>query len=293
VKPLSALPAPIARALVGVALDLDDTLLDRGALGEAALGALYALRRSGLRLAVCTGRPASWGALAAAWLPVDLAVAENGAVAFASSRADLLPSRGARPPALPVRVRRLASAVESRRDDLLALARGLVVIAEGTTALADDNPGRESDVTLDVGEHQRTPAEVVARLRAVAVQAGARTSVSSIHLHLTFSNHDKASGTVAALGTLFGEDPTRALSRWAFVGDSGNDAAAFGAFELGFGVANVREHLRALSRPPAYVAESERGAGFAEIAKAIVALRAHRVRDARGPRGPRTSRAGR
>ncbi|MCC6875768.1 MAG: hypothetical protein IT378_15785 [Sandaracinaceae bacterium] len=57
--------------------------------------------------------------------------------------------------------------------------------------------------------------------------------------------------------------------RWLFVGDSGNDAAAFAFFSLSVGVANVREHLARLPVPPAYVTERERGAGFAELAARI------------------------
>ena len=56
--PLARLTADEARRLRGVIFDLDDTLLDHGALGEAAYSALFRLRASGLRLIACTGRPA-------------------------------------------------------------------------------------------------------------------------------------------------------------------------------------------------------------------------------------------
>jgi len=60
---------------------------------------------------------------------------------------------------------------------------------------------------------------------------------------------------------------------YAFVGDSGNDAACFAAFRVTFGVANVRKHLARIPVTPKYVATSEMGDGFAEIARAIILTR--------------------
>ncbi len=72
----------------------------------------------------------------------------------------------------------------------------------------------------------------------------------------------------------FGEDPAAATGGgWAFVGDSGNDAACFGAFRITFGVANVRENLSRIAVTPRYVAVAPMGQGFAEIAVAITTAR--------------------
>ena len=75
------------------------------------------------------------------------------------------------------------------------------------------------------------------------------------------------------LRALFGEDETRARSRYAFVGDSGNHAAAFAAFAVTFGVANVRQHIKKLSMPPRYIAAEPMGRGFTAIARTLVGLR--------------------
>ena len=128
-------------------------------------------------------------------------------------------------------------------------------------------------MTLDIGEHRSAPAEVVRAARAEARARGVRTLESSVHLHLSHEVDDKASGALRAIARL-GEDVTAARARWAFVGDSANDAAAFAAFATSFGVANVRRHVRALTVAPRYVAGAEMGAGFAEIAARLVALRA-------------------
>ncbi|MGH7329872.1 MAG: HAD hydrolase family protein, partial [Polyangiaceae bacterium] len=59
----------------------------------------------------------------------------------------------------------------------------------------------------------------------------------------------------------------------AFVGDSGNDSACFAAFHATFGVANVRQYAARISVPPRFVATKEMGEGFAEIARALLAMR--------------------
>jgi hydroxymethylpyrimidine pyrophosphatase-like HAD family hydrolase len=101
-----------------------------------------------------------------------------------------------------------------------------------------------------------------------------RTLVSSIHLHLTLETADKATGTIRLLVDRFDEDATGARARYAFVGDSANDAATFAAFRLTFGVANVLAHLHGLTVPPRYLAAGRMGRGFAEIAARLVSLRA-------------------
>jgi hydroxymethylpyrimidine pyrophosphatase-like HAD family hydrolase len=114
---------------------------------------------------------------------------------------------------------------------------------------------------------------VVARIEDAAHELGMRTFVSSVHLHLTLDPFDKASGTVAFLRDCLGEDPTGARRRYAYVGDSSNDAPCFFAFKTTFAVANIAPYLPRLSVPPRFVAASAKGKGFAEIADRILALR--------------------
>ena len=65
---------------------------------------------------------------------------------------------------------------------------------------------------------------------------------------------------------MLGIDLSSELERWVFVGDSGNDAAAFERFPKSVGVANVREHLDRLPVHPRYITDGDRGRGFAELA---------------------------
>jgi HAD superfamily hydrolase (TIGR01484 family) len=266
VRPIAELGEAEACGLDGLVFDLDDTVLDGGALTLGAYEALFQLEKSGLRLVACTGRPSGWGEVIARQWPVRAVVVENGAFAWlrdATGNAVRVASTD--------RLDRFARA--ARRAELLALAHELVA-AHPETALADDNDARRSDVTLDVGEHRSVPRDIVLEIEKAARARGVRTFVSSVHLHLASEADDKASGAIRLIGELFGEDATRARRRYAYAGDSGNDAAAFAAFATTFGVANVREHLREITMPPRYVSEHPRGAGFREIAEKLAKLRA-------------------
>jgi hydroxymethylpyrimidine pyrophosphatase-like HAD family hydrolase len=58
-----------------------------------------------------------------------------------------------------------------------------------------------------------------------------------------------------------------------FVGDSPNDAPMFGFFPNSVGVANVRDFAADLDAAPRYVTEARGGAGFAELAAALIGAR--------------------
>ena len=259
--PLALLDRTEARGLSGVLFDLDDTFLDEGALTLAAYAALARLAEAGLRLLAVTGRPAGYGEVMARQWPVDAVVTENGAVVLYRDGKT---------------IRRWQEADEStrkaRRARILAGFASLRQQFE-TVRASDDSHARESDLAIDIGESQCLAADEVASIERAARILGLRTFVSSVHLHLTLDPHDKATGTVAFLRDRFHEDPTAARHRYAYIGDSANDAACFFAFRSSFGVANVAASLPRLSVPPRYVAQSARSAGFAEIADAILARR--------------------
>ena len=136
--------------------------------------------------------------------------------------------------------------------------------------LADDVGARRSDITWDIGERVRLPVDRIDLIAAEILAFGGRTTRSSVHLHATFDEDDKASGAVDMLGRVLRVDAGEALARFAFVGDSGNDAACFAAFATTFGVANVRAHLSRMVVPPRFIADKEMGEGFAEVARALL-----------------------
>jgi hydroxymethylpyrimidine pyrophosphatase-like HAD family hydrolase len=257
-KPLAALTAEDVAPLAGVVFDLDDTLLDHGHLTEAAYSALFRMKEAGFRLIGSTGRPYGWADLLGRQWPVDAMVAENGAAALVRTedgghRALLAPCGG-------------------RREDLLALA-GDLIERFPSARITEDNGARVADVTIDIGERCRVPAADIQAMHAIARARGIVTVASSVHFHLSWETPDKAAGTVRVLGEAFGEDATAARRRYAFIGDSGNDATAFAGFRLTFGVANVRSSGATLTLMPRFVAPSAMGRGFVEIAAALVERR--------------------
>jgi hydroxymethylpyrimidine pyrophosphatase-like HAD family hydrolase len=258
VKPLSALGAAEARRLRGLLFDLDDTLLSHGLLTRAAYEALFGLRDAGLSLVAVTGRPSGWGELLARQWPIAGCVTENGAIHWVRE------GRGmARRDACSAEERR---ARQARLSELVERVREVVPEAR----LTEDAGARVSDVTWDVGEIATLPADRVLRIVREIDRAGARSTQSSVHLHATFDVDDKATGAVRFLSRELEEDPSVAVLRYAFVGDSGNDAPCFAAFRTTFGVANVRASLERLSLPPRFVAAGVMGEGFAQIAAAIL-----------------------
>ncbi|MCL2723580.1 MAG: HAD-IIB family hydrolase [Polyangiaceae bacterium] len=261
-RPLSEISPEPLRDLRGVLFDLDDTVLSHGVLTREAYDAIWSLHGAGFVLVAVTGRPSGWGEVIARQWPVEGAVTENGAVHVVRDGSGVSVDEDGAPDEIAARKERLASLVR-------AIAR-----AVPAARLADDNHARRSDVAWDIGERDALDADTIRALEREIVSAGARTTRSSVHLHASFERDDKASGTVRFLRTRLGEDPGRALGRFAFVGDSGNDAACFSAFRVTFGVANVRTHVRRLPLPPRWIASRERGAGFAEIARVLVAARA-------------------
>lgn len=258
--PLEALTAEQARRVDYFVFDLDDTVLDRGRLREQAYAGMHRASEAGLTLVACTGRPAGWAEIVARQWPVAAAIAENGAVAWSSTE-----GRVKLEDTVPIEDR------QRRRSRLLEVTRALLAQFPSLTP-ADDNAARITDATFDIGEHRQESKQVIAEARALAHRFGARTFLSSIHMHITFDGHDKASG-FCAWAARRGLDATRALHISAFAGDSPNDAAAFGAFALTFGVRNVMKYAGAMSTPPMFVADARMGLGFAEICSALVRAR--------------------
>jgi HAD superfamily hydrolase (TIGR01484 family) len=252
--PIDRLETDEARSLAGLLFDLDDTFVDHGKLGEAAYGALFRLREAGLELVVVTGRPAGWGEVLARQWPVLGVVTENGAIAL-SRRRDRV-----------IRIDPTDAAQRQLRRERLALL--VAAVRERCPALspADDVDARCSDFTFDIGEHQRLPEETAQEAIEFCRGQGARVTRSSVHLHVSFDGDDKASGAVRLLGASLGVDPTTARFRFAFIGDSENDAACFAAFRTTIAVRNLS------GRPtvqPRFVTRAERSAGFVEAAERI------------------------
>jgi hydroxymethylpyrimidine pyrophosphatase-like HAD family hydrolase len=108
---------------------------------------------------------------------------------------------------------------------------------------------------------------------ALLESEGMHATISSIHVNGWYGGHNKLEGARWIVRELWGRRLDDEIPRWAYVGDSTNDALMFEHFDNSIGVANVRRFEAALSHLPRYVASRERGAGFAEAAAAVLRAR--------------------
>ncbi|MEM7435532.1 MAG: HAD-IIB family hydrolase [Myxococcota bacterium] len=243
--------------LRGVVFDIDDTVTRDGILEAEAFSALHRLRQAGLSLVSVTGRPLGWADVVARMWPVDLAVGENGAgwawIEGGRSREGYFASE------------------EERREHRVMLDAIADEVAKRMphVRLANDRGARRCDLAFDIGEEQTVSADEIDLLVEIIEEHGASSLVSTVHAHATPGGWDKARGLEKAFREVLSVELSAEPDRWLFVGDSGNDAAAFSYFPLSVGVANVRQHLARLPTPPAYVTDSDRGLGFAELADHI------------------------
>jgi HAD superfamily hydrolase (TIGR01484 family) len=252
-----------ARAqLVGVLADIDDTLTTDGAITPDALEALYQLRAAGLPVFAITGRPAGWSeAFALAW-PVNAIVAENGAVALWRSESGGLCKA------------HVQDEITRRRNQerLQTVARHILHTLPHTRQSADSS-GRETDIAIDHSEFQSLDPHSIAQVVQLMQAAGLHATVSSIHINGWIGEHDKLSGARWIVREQLGRDLDSELAHWVYIGDSTNDARMFGHFPHSVGVANVARFLEQLAHRPRYITAGERGAGFTEMARAVLAAR--------------------
>ncbi len=259
---LSDWPLPDRAHIHGVLTDIDDTLTTDGAITPDALAALHALRAVGLPVFAITGRPAGWSEpFALAW-PVDAIVAENGAVALWRGADGTLQKT-------------YLQDTDTRRQNLAQLQ----VVAQRVLAelpharLSQDSPGRETDIAIDHSEFAQLGAADITRVVQLMQGGGLNATVSSIHINGWIGTHDKLEGARWIVREHLGRDLDAERDHWVFVGDSTNDALMFGHFPHSVGVANVARFWDQLTQRPRYVTHSGRGAGFAEMARALLAAR--------------------
>ncbi len=251
-------------ALRGVIFDIDDTITREGRLEAEAFSAIHRLAGAGLRLIAVTGRPLGWSDVAAHLWPVEMAIGENGAGWAWRDGATIRHGYY-----LPEAERKEGEAL--LRDIAAAVSRKLPEVRT-----ASDQHLRRCDLAFDVGETVTLPRDRIDELTELIQTFGARTTVSSVHAHAVPGDWDKAKGLVRAASTVLEVDLDRERGRWLFIGDSGNDAAAFGHFPVSVGVRNVEHHLDRIPDGPRYITDGDRGLGFLEMAERV--LEHHRDR---------------
>lgn len=259
-KPLASWPAASRRAIRGVFTDIDDTLTTEGRATADALRALEALRAAGIHVIPITGRPVGWSEPFALQWPVAAIVAENGAVALTLTGA-------------PGRLRKLYQqdpAVRAANFARMQQVAQRIVREVPGAVLARDSAGRETDIAIDHSEYVHLPPARVAQVARLMQDEGMNATVSSIHINGWFGDHNKLSGARWIVRELLGRELDEEIERWVYIGDSTNDVLMFEHFPHSVGVANILRFEAELSHPPEYITPSERGAGFAQVAQAIL-----------------------
>lgn len=258
--PLAQWPRPAAGQLLGVLTDIDDTLTTEGEVPEHVVASMAALHAAGLKIVPITGRPVGWSEPFARVWPVDAIVAENGAVALRRNAHGGLDK-------LYQQDEATRRANYARMQQVLEQIEAQVPGARRAT----DSAGRECDIAVDHSEFTHLPQAQIDECVAIMRAAGMNATVSSIHINGWFGAHNKWEGAQWIVRTLFGRDLAGELDRWVYIGDSTNDQLMFERFGHSFGVANIARFVPQLTHLPRYVTPSERGDGFVELSKAILA----------------------
>lgn len=253
-RPLAELRA--AQGLRGLLFDIDETLTTSGKLGATAYAALERLHDAGRIAVAITGRPAGWCDHIARMWPLDAVVGENGAFYFWYDR-------GAR------RLRKRyhdPDEVRARNRERLAQLAARILAAVPGSALASDQGCRETDLAIDYCEDvPALPLETAERIAELMRAEGLNAKVSSIHVNGWFGDYDKLAMTKALFAERCGIDLAREQHRFAFAGDSPNDAPMFAFFDCAVGVANVARFTGRLPAAPKFVTRAAAGDGFAEL----------------------------
>ena len=247
------------RQIIGVFTDIDDTLTTDGAITPDALQALANLKAAGLLVVPITGRPVGWSEPFAQSWPVDAIVAENGAVGLVHETGQALRKR-------------YQQDATTRSANFVRMQEVLTQIEQSIPGAlrSQDSAGRETDIAIDHSEFTHLPQAAIEQVVRTMQAAGMTATVSSIHINGWYGEHSKLSGARWIVQQLWGRDLSAEMDRWVYVGDSTNDQIMFEHFAHSVGVANIQRFAAQLTHPPRYVTPSERGAGFAEVAKCIL-----------------------
>jgi len=262
--PLSACPRTTLAAIKGVLTDIDETVSTDGRLTAEAYAAVAALKQAGLLVVPVTGRPAGWCDMIARFWPVDAVVGENGAFwMWHDLKAHKLRTRFIQSDPQRADGRRR---LEQVRADVLREVPG--------AGIASDQPYRLADLAVDFCEDvPALPAGDIDRIVAIFERHGAHAKVSSIHVNGWFGDYDKLTTSKAMMAELFGVDLVKDANAWVFAGDSPNDAPMFGHFPNSVGMANVADFAGRLAHDPAWITQARSGAGFVELARALIDAR--------------------
>jgi hydroxymethylpyrimidine pyrophosphatase-like HAD family hydrolase len=126
----------------------------------------------------------------------------------------------------------------------------------------------EVNLALDWNEDRHLPETSARELEALLRARGYNAVRSSVHVNFWPGRFDKLTACRRVVKEL-GGDP-QALAPYLYVGDALNDEPMFRGFPRSVGVANVLDVWDELAAKPARVTRRREGAGFEEVARAIL-----------------------
>lgn len=262
-RPLSLLSRQEVAPISYVLTDVDDTITTNGKLHPEGLEALWKLHDSGFKVICVTGGSAGWGDTYLRQWPVEAVLSESGAVCMYREHGVI---RHYVHPSIQ------KEGYGQRAKDLIDKVLSLVPEAK----LSSDQFARIYDIAFDHGsEPPYLSREGIDRVVAICKGMGAGTAVSSIHVNAWFGQFDKRRGTEAFFRDVLSLDSETMQRVCCYCGDAPNDQVMFSCFPLSFGVGNIRRHSSQMHDLPRYVAQNEGGAGFCEIAGALLANKMH------------------
>lgn len=254
---------PLAQAKAGefagvrfVLTDMDETLTYRGRLHAQTYAALERLRDAGVTVIPVTGAPAGWCDQMARMWPVDGVIGENGGFFF---------QRGPN----GHDVRRTFWHPDATRAKVAARLQAIADAVQGAiplARLAQDQPFRLTSVAFARPDDPALCGEILSALR----DAGADATVNNLWVLGWIGGYDKLAMARRILAEIFrlGIDDDRDAVLYS--GDSTNDAPMFAFFRHTVGVSTVRDYLSEIPTPPAWITQGPGGAGFVEIADAVI-----------------------
>jgi HAD superfamily hydrolase (TIGR01484 family) len=244
-----------------VLTDVDGTLTSGGLLEAVTLSALEILRAVGVRVILVSGRPSGWGECWMRQWPVDGAIVENGGLYWVRSGERLS--------------RVYAEAPTARSANRKALRRHVEAALKRVPGarLSTDSAWTEVDMAIDYAEESGLGPDAADALEHELRRRGVTAVRSSVPVNCWLGRFDKLSTAKRFLEREAKMRPSELQKRVVYVGDSFNDAPMFEGFTLSFGVANVLDVWESLDAVPKFVTSSREGAGFRELAAAIVVAR--------------------
>ncbi len=255
--PLSTAPPDAFTSVRFVLTDMDDTLTHHGKLPAAAYTALERLQAAGIKVIPVTAAPAGWCDQMVRMWPVDAVIGENGGFYCRMQNGDAVRRFWVEDADLEQASRQL--------DDL----KKAVGAAVPSAVLASDQPFRLTTIAWQRPSNPSLTEQITAAIEA----RGASTTVNSLWVLAWLGDVDKLKAARRMMREVYALDIDAEREAIVYVGDSENDAPMFAHFPKSVGVSTVVEYLHKLPKAPTWITQGPGGAGFVEVAEALLAAR--------------------